>query len=99
MLIEYCKKMNPKKFNKILCKLDIKGLVKLCDTYERADLILIYIPGNFDDSMFLSKGSYQEEKDKLPENAIVCYVKHTNPYNKQKVTQSFLKAKCGYTRK
>ena len=37
MLIEYCKKMDNKKFNKILCKLDIKGLVKLCDTYERAD--------------------------------------------------------------
>ena len=73
--------MDKKTFNKILCKLDIKGLVKLCDTYERADLILIYIP------------------DKLPENAIVCYLKHANPYNKRKITQSFLQAKCGYARK
>ena len=57
------------------------------------------LPHDHGHHMFLSKGSYQEEKDILPENAIVCYVKHTNPYNKQKVTQSFLKAKCGYTRK
>ena len=99
MLIGYCKKMDPKKFNKILCKLDIKGLVKLCDTYERVDLIFVYIPGNLNESMFLFKESYQKEKDKLPENAIVCYLKHTNPYNKRKITQSFLQAKCGYTRK
>ena len=91
--------MDNKKFNKILCKLDIKGLVKLCDTYERADLIFVYIPGNLNESMFLGKASYQKEKDKLSENAIVCYLKHTNPYNKRKITQSFLQAKCGYTRK
>ena len=89
--------MDNKKFNKILRKLDIKGLVKLCGSYERADLIFVYIPGNLNGSMFLSKGSYQEEKDKLPENAIVCYLKNTNPYNKRKITQSFLQAKCGYT--
>ena len=78
--------MDNKKFNKILCKLDIKGLVKLCDTYERADLIFVYIPDNLNNSMFLGKGSYQEEQDKLPENAIVCYLKHSNPYNKRKIT-------------
>ena len=91
--------MDNKKLNKILCKLGIKGLVKLCDTYERADLIFVYIPDNLIGSMFLSKASYQKEKDKLPENAIVCYLKHANPYNKRKITQSFLQAKCGYAKK
>ena len=92
--------MDNKKFNKILCMLDMKGLVKLCGIYERADLIFVYIPGNLNGSVFLFRESYQEEKDKLPENAIVCYLKHTNPYNKRKITQSFIQAKnVGRTRK
>ena len=36
--------MNNKKIDKILCKIKMKGLIKLTDTYEKADLIFVINP-------------------------------------------------------
>ena len=52
--------MDSKKFNKILCKLDIKGLVKLCNTFENADLIFVYLPNDLNNSMFLNKEVFKK---------------------------------------
>ena len=84
MLIEYCKKMDPKKFNKFLIHYNMKGLLKLCNTYKEADFVLLYDTEDYKRSTFISKTYYEQlNPNNIAEKERLCFVKHSNPRNKQ----------------
>ena len=86
--------MDNKTFNKYLSKRGMKGLLKLCKPTEKPDLIFVYMPGN-EGTRFLGVGKYQDEKDKIPENAVVSFVRLSNLRNKIQVAISFQQGKFG----
>ena len=90
--------MDNKKFNKILCKIKMKGLIKLIGTYEKADLIFVINPYKMYKSFFMTKKIFQENKDNIPDYAVIQYVKHTNPHNTNLITAKLLQAKYGISR-
>ena len=91
--------MDNKKFNKILCAIKMKGLIKLTDTYEKADLILVVNPYDMYKSFLCPKKIFQENKDDIPDCAVIQYVKHTNPRNTNLITAKLLQAKYGVSRR
>ena len=91
--------MDNKKINQILCDIKLKGLLKLTDTYEKADLIFVIKPDEMNESYFISKKGFQENKDDIPDYAVLQYVKHTNPRNTYLITAKLLQGKCGLLRR
>ena len=87
--------MDNKKINKILCDIKLKCLLKLTDTYEKADLIFVINPNEMNESSSISKKNFQENKDDIPDYAVLQYVKHTNPRNTHLITAKLLQGKCG----
>ena len=87
--------MDNKKFNKILCAIKMKGLIKLTDTYEKAESILMTCIKVF----YAPKKIFQENKDDIPDYAVIQYVKHTNPRNTNLITAKLLQAKYGVSRR
>ena len=76
--------MDKKKFLKFLNKYDLKGLLRMCDTLEEADFILLYHKIDCSKSRFVSKMCYNENPvGDIPDRFIVCFVKHSNPRNKR----------------
>ena len=91
--------MDNKKFNKILCKIKMKGLVKLTDTYKKADLIFVINPYEMYKSFFMTKKMFQENKDDISDYAVIQYVKYTNPRNTNLITAQLLEGKYGVSRR
>ena len=91
--------MDSKKINKILNNIKMKGLLKLTDTYEKAHLILVINPYDMYESFFMTKKIYQENKDDIPDYAVLQYVKHTNPRNTHLITAKLIKGKYGVSRR
>ena len=93
------KTMDNRKFNKILCKIKMKGLLKLTDTYEKADLIFVINPYEMYKSFFTTKKLFQENKDHISDYAVIQYVKHTNPRNTNLITAQLIEGKYGVLRR
>ena len=91
--------MDNKKFNKILCKIKMQGLIKLTDTYEKADLIFVINPYEMYKSFFMTKKMFQENKDDISDYAVIQSVKHTNPRNTNLITAQLLEGKYGVLRR
>ena len=76
--------MDLKKFNKFLNKYTLKGVLKICKTYEEADFVMAYDKVDYNNTTFITKKNYEEcDKSCIADNFIICFVKHTNPRNKK----------------
>ena len=50
-------------------------------------------------SFLCPKQIFQENKDDIPDYAVIQYVKHTNPRNTNLITAKLLQAKYGVSRR
>ena len=94
MLIEYCKKMGPKKFNKLLRRRSLRGVLKMCNTLEEANFVLFYNTKDWTNSSFITKEDYRTFDHSIlteSSNFIVCYVKHNNPRDRRSLELSLTK--------
>ena len=75
--------MDTKKFNKIMRKTGIYGKVKMCDTLEEANFVLLYNTKDWINSGFLTKEEYIASNHSISDKFIVYYVTNNNPRDRR----------------